>query len=91
MARVVPTISSSNPSHESFLATFFYRLYLLIKIGKNYVNIFLNGATPASFFIFVLFKHQFYRKKTVGFSGIQTLIVGVEGEHADHLTTTTMA
>ena len=28
-------------------------------------------------------------QKTVGFSGIQTQIVGVEGEHADHLTTTT--
>ena len=49
------------------------------------------GQPRPLFFIFVLFKHQFYRKKTVGFSGIQTLIVGVEGEHADHLTTTTMA
>ena len=27
-------------------------------------------------------------RKTVGFSGIQTRIVGAEGEHADHLTTT---
>ena len=26
---------------------------------------------------------------TVGLSGIRTRIVGVEGEHADHLTTTT--
>ena len=34
------------------------------------------------------FKHKCYRK-TVGFSRIQTQIVGVEGEHADHLTTTT--
>ena len=48
-----------------------------------------NGPTPASFlFIFVLFKHNLYRK-TVGVSGIRTRIVGVEGEHADHLTTTT--
>ena len=39
-------------------------------------------------FIFVLVKRQFYRKKTVGVSGIRTWIVGVEGEHADHLTTT---
>ena len=30
-----------------------------------------------------------YRINTVGFSGIRTRIVGVEGEHADHLTTTT--
>ena len=27
------------------------------------------------------------RKTTVGFIGIRTRIVGVEGEHADHLTT----
>ena len=48
---------------------------------------FLNGPTPASFLcIFVLFKLKFYIK-TVGFSGIRTWIVGVEGEHADHLTT----
>ena len=39
-------------------------------------------------FIFVLFKHKFYRK-TVAYSRIQTWIVGVKGEHADHLTTTT--
>ena len=51
---------------------------------------FLNGPIPASFFfIFVLFKHKFYRKKTEGFSRIQTRIVRVECKHADHLTTTT--
>ena len=33
-------------------------------------------------------KHKYYRK-TVGVSRIQTRIVGLEGEHADHLTTTT--
>ena len=48
-----------------------------------------NGPTPASFlFIFVLFNNNFYRK-IVDLSGIRTRIVGVEGEHADHLTTTT--
>ena len=48
------------------------------------------GPTPASFsFIFVLFIHKFYRIKTVGSSGIRTLIIRVEGEHADHLNTTT--
>ena len=41
-------------------------------------HIFLNGPTLGVFFcIFVLFGR------------IQTRIVGVEGEHADHLTTTT--
>ena len=32
---------------------------------------------------------QILQKKTVGFSRIQTWIVRVEGEHADHLNTTT--
>ena len=45
--------------------------------------IFKNRSFPASFlFIFVLFKHKVY-------SWIWTQIVGIEGEHADHLTTTT--
>ena len=30
-----------------------------------------------------------HKKRTEGFSGIQTRIVGVEGEHAAHLSTTT--
>ena len=50
---------------------------------------FLSVPNPASFlFIFVIFKHNI-TDKTVGFSGIQTRIIRVEGEHADHLTTTT--
>ena len=45
--------------------------------------IFLNGPIPASFlFIFVLFKH--FTEKSVGFSGIGTRIIGVQGKHADH-------
>ena len=45
--------------------------------------IFVNGPTPASFyFILVLFEH-----KTVDVSGNRTRFV--EGEHANHLTTTT--
>ena len=39
-------------------------------------------------FIFGLFKYKSWRK-IVGISGIWTRIHGVEGEHADHLTTTT--
>ena len=34
---------------------------------------------------FHLFKQCFYEKNCVGFSGIQTQIDGVEGEHVDHL------
>ena len=47
----------------------------------------MDQPRPLLFF-FVLFKHKFYRK-IVGFSRIRTWIVGVEGEHADPLTTTT--
>ena len=46
-------------------------------------------ANPGLFlFIFVLFKHNII-EKTLDFSGIRTRIIGVVGEHADHLTTTT--
>ena len=44
-----------------------------------------NGPIPASF---CFFQTQFYRR-IVDFSGIRTQNVGEEGEHADHLTTTT--
>ena len=46
------------------------------------------GQPRLFLFIFVRFNHKLYRK-TVGISGIGTRIVGVEGEHADHLTITT--
>ena len=48
----------------------------------------INGLTLAFFVYFRSFQKQFYRK-FVGFSWIWTQIVGVEGEHTDHLTTTT--
>ena len=41
------------------------------------------------FVYFRSFQTQFVKEKTVGFWGIRTRIVGVEGEHADNLTTTT--
>ena len=45
-------------------------------------------ANPGLFlFTFVLFKHNIIGK-SVDFSRIRTRIVGVEGEHADNLTTT---
>ena len=54
------------------------------------VGYFLKKCRPTEplFVIFVLFKLNF-TEKTVGFSGFQTQIVGIEGKHADHLTTTT--
>ena len=55
---------------------------------------FKNGPSPASFCIFLLilvhFNVNFYRK-IADYSGIRTRIVGVEGECADHLTSTTTA
>ena len=45
-------------------------------------------STSASFCLF-FFPNTNFTEKTVGFSGIQTRIVKVEGEHADHLTTAT--
>ena len=49
-----------------------------------------NGPNPAFFFyILILFKHKF-NIKTEGVSRIQTRIVGVEGKHADNLTTNTV-
>ena len=55
------------------------------------VDVFLKKwAYPGLFlFIFVLFRHKFYGKKTLDLSVIRTQIVGIEGKHADHLTTTT--
>ena len=60
----------------------FTRVCLLCFYKKKWAN-------PGLFFVyFRFFKHN-NTEKTVGFSGIRTRIVGVEGEHADHLTTTT--
>ena len=41
------------------------------------------------FCLFSFFSNTNFTEKTVGFSRIRTQIVGVEGGHADHLTTTT--
>ena len=49
---------------------------------------FLMGQSRPFLFIFFLLKH-ILQEKTVDFSGTHTQIVGVEGDHADHLTTTT--
>ena len=44
---------------------------------------------PRPLFAYVRSFQAIYRIKTVDFIGIRTRIVGVEGEHADHLTTNT--
>ena len=52
---------------------------------------FFNGQIPASFYLFHSFQKHILHCKSVGFSGIRTRIVRIEGDHADHLTTTTAA
>ena len=47
------------------------------------------GQLRPLFVYFRSFQTQMFTEKMVGFSGIRTRIVGVEGEHAYHLTTTT--
>ena len=51
---------------------------------------FFKWAKPGLFFVFFCsFLNTNFTGKTVDVSGIRTRIVGVEGEHTDHLTTTT--
>ena len=66
-------------------------LYLLRNNVRDQwpANLINNGPTPASFCLFSFFSNTNFTEKTVGFSGIQTRIIGVEGEHGDHFTTTT--
>ena len=53
----------------------------------NYASCLKNGPTPASFCLFsFFFQHKFYRKNC---RRQWDSNVGVEGEHADHVTTTT--
>ena len=58
--------------------------------SREFKSILFKCANPGLFVFFGLFTHKFDRKNA-GFSGIRTRIVGVEGNHADHLTTTTTA
>ena len=46
-------------------------------------------AIPCIFFVYICCVQTFYTFITVDFSMIQTLIVRIEGERTDHLTTTT--
>ena len=59
--------------------------------GRSFVRLisffFKSGPTPASVRLFLVFSSTNFTENTLGFIRIQTRIV--EGEHADHLTTTT--
>ena len=47
------------------------------------------GQPRPLFCLFSFFSNTHFTEKTVGFCWIRTRFVGVEGNHADHLTTTT--
>ena len=47
-------------------------------------QVFLNGPGPASFSLISILFTQSLMTETLIFSGIQTWIVGVVGDHADH-------
>ena len=66
-----------------------WRIKVMTEQCLVYLSIFFKVGQPRPLFVyFRSFQTQYYRK-TIGFSRIRTRIVGVEGEHADHLTTTT--
>ena len=53
-------------------------------------GLFLKMDQGRPLFVFLrYFQMQNFQKKTEGFSRIRTWIFGVDGKHADHLTTTT--
>ena len=68
-------------------ASFIELWWSLVSLA-HYMTFLKKVGQPRPLFVyFRSFQTQYYRK-TLGFSGIRTRIVGVEGEHADHLTTT---
>ena len=63
---------------------------LRVKIGswaRSKLMEWLNSNS--GFCLFSFFSSNTFTRKSVDFRGIQTVIVGREGKHADHLTTTT--
>ena len=75
-------------------ALFIFLLFLFVCLLSLSLSLSLYVSLPflfkkwASFCLFLFFSNTNFTEKTVGVSWIRTRIVGVEGEHADHLTTT---
>ena len=64
----------------------------IYKIMSEWINFYRIGRAFQFSYLEDLKKDKSIDKSlTVGFSGIRTWIIGIEGEHADHLTTTTTA
>ena len=79
----------TNESMNKMLDVFPQKWFMAKKLLLHRELLFFRGAIPGLILLIcVLLKHNFFRK-TVSFSGIRTWIGGVEGDHADHLTTTT--
>ena len=57
--------------------------------SDRYFHIFLKKGKPRPLFVYYRSFHIQLHGNIVDFSEIRTHIVGVEGEHADHLTTST--
>ena len=58
-----------------------------LSFGPDIDKFFKNVPTPAYFCLFSFFSNTIFTEKTVGFRGIWTRIIGLEGKHADRLTT----
>ena len=66
-----------------------YWFFIQISFCFYQINSNFNGPTPASFLVyFAVFSNTNLTEKAVLFVNIWTRIVRIEGEHADHLTTT---
>ena len=63
--------------------------YVMVFIIVFFLSFYKMGPPRPLFVYFCSFQTQILQKKTLGFSRIRTRIVGVEGEHADHLVITT--
>ena len=69
-------------------STNFYRPNLQLANFRRWL--FKRMGQPRPLFLYSRsFQTQILHKKTVGLRGIRTRIVGVEGEHVDHLATST--
>ena len=80
-----PKINEKEAGFGPFYKRFIIEQYFTAK-GTTLLK---NGPTPALFVNFCSFQTQNLQTKTLGFTGIRARVVVVEGEHADHLTTTT--
>ena len=78
-----PSLQNIFHRHKTFAKTSWFAYFGFMKYCKK------ARPTPAPFCLFSFFSKTILTERTVRFIGIWSRIVGVEGEYADHLTTTT--